>query len=46
MLNLTLECNSQKLKADATVTQKIEELLQTGIEDTDSKKRNIVAEAL
>ena len=46
MLNLTLECNSQKLKADATVTKKIEELLQTGIEDTDSKKRRVVAEAL
>ncbi len=46
MLNLALECNSQKLKADTTVTQKIEELLQTGIEDTDSRKRNTVAEAL
>ncbi len=46
MLNLALECNNQKLKADAQVTQKIEELLQTGIEDTDSRKRNIVAQAL
>ncbi|MBV9692020.1 MAG: NACHT domain-containing protein, partial [Ktedonobacteraceae bacterium] len=46
MLNLALECNSQKLKADVTVTQKIEELLQAGIEDADSRKRTIVAEAL
>jgi hypothetical protein len=46
MLNLALECNSQKPRVDRTVTQKINELLQTGIEDTDSRKRNIVAEAL
>ncbi len=46
MLNLALDCNSQKLKADVAVTQKIEELLQTGIEDADSRKRSIVAEAL
>ncbi len=46
MLDLALECNNQKLKADPTVAQKIEELLQTGVEDADSKKRSIVAEAL
>ncbi len=46
MLNLVLECNDQKLRADANIAYKIEELLQTGVEDTDSRKRSIVAEAL
>lgn len=45
MLNLVLECNEQKLQADPGIEQQIKELLQAGIEDTDSKKRTIVAEA-
>ncbi len=46
MLNLALECHSQKLRVDPAVTQKIEELLQTGVEDADLRKCAIVAEVL
>lgn len=46
MLTLALECNNQKLGSDATVDQRINELLQTGSDAADSLKRSIVAEVL
>jgi energy-coupling factor transporter ATP-binding protein EcfA2 len=45
-LQLVLECDSQRLGADPAITQQLKELLQSGIEDADYKKRSIVAEVL
>lgn len=46
VLQLAFECSSLRSRVDPVLRQRIKELLQTGVEDTDRRKRTIVAEVL
>jgi energy-coupling factor transporter ATP-binding protein EcfA2 len=46
VLMLAIECNEEKLEAQAHVSLQVNEILDKGVEDPDPERRRIVAEAL